>query len=114
MAVVHEVEHSSPSSAPTRNSEHHCRPGIQSMVKQVRMDAVLHHIPENQLSIRSPVHRPVCEQIIITAPSIYELETRPSTSGHGYSSKENVCKPTLGPDRQSCHLYTLKQFRSWY
>ena len=73
------------------------------MVGQIGMDAVSNNIPENQWPARSTVHRPVCEQAIITAPSVCELETRPTGSGHRclhtgleLPSRETVCKPTLG------------------
>ena len=73
------------------------------MAGQIGMDAVSNHIPENQWPARSTVHRPVREQAIITAPSVCELETRPSGCGHRclhtgleLPSREIVCKPTLG------------------
>ena len=84
------------------------------MVGLIGMDAVSNNIPENQWPARSTVHRPVCEQAIITAPSVRELEARPSGSGHRclhtgleLPSRETVCKPTLGPDRQSPVTHTL-------
>ena len=108
VAVVHEEEHPPSSSAPTRSSECDRGQGVQIMVRQVRVDAVSNLIPENQPATGTTVHRPVCKQAIITAPSVCELETRPSSSGHRcvYSgleltSRETVCQSTLGPDRQS-------------
>ena len=78
------------------------------MDRQIGMDAVSNHIPENRWPARSTVHRPVCEQAIITTSSVRELETRPSGSGHRclhtglkLPSREIVCEPTLGSYRQS-------------
>ena len=108
VAVVHEEEHPPSSSAPTRSSEYDRGQGVQIMVRQVRVEAISNLIPENQPATGTTVHRPVCKQAIITAPSVCELETRPSSSGHRcvYSgleltSRETVCQSTLGPDRQS-------------
>ena len=86
------------------------------MVGQIRMDALSNHIPENQWSAGSTVHRPVCEQAIITAPSVRELETRPSGRSHRclhtglkLPSRETVHKPTLGSDSQSPVTHSLSR-----
>ena len=104
-AVVHEEEHPSSSSAPSRCPEHSCRRGDQNMVRQIGV-AVSNYISENQCPARSSVHRPICKQAIITAPSVRELETRPSGSGHRCLHTgldlEIVCN-----DRQSPVTHTL-------
>ena len=86
------------------------------MVGQIRMDVLSNHIPENQWPAGSTDHRPVCEQGIITAPSVRELETRPSGHSHRclhtgleLPSRETVCKPTLGSDRQSPVTHSLSR-----
>ena len=82
------------------------------MVGQIGMDAVSNHINGllGPLSTDLFVSRP-----IITAPSVRELETRPSSCGHRclhtgleLPSREIVCKPTLGSDRQSPVTHSLK------
>ena len=84
------------------------------MARQIGLDAVSNYISEDQCPARSSVHRPICKQAIITVPSVRELETRPSGNGHrclhtglDLPSREVVCKPTLGSDRQSPVTHTL-------
>ena len=108
VVVVHGEEYPPSCSTSTGNFEHHCRRGVQNMVRQVRVETLPNPIPGNQSSVGTSVHRPVCKQAIVSAPSICELETRPPSSGHRclysgleHPSRETVCQSTLGSDRQS-------------
>ena len=78
----------------------------QSLAGQVRVETLTQSIPENQFSVRSPVNGPVCKLALHSAPNICQLEARPSGKGNrrihtglSRSSKEDLCKPSLEPDR---------------
>ena len=50
------------------------------MVRQVGMEAFPNPIPRSQSFGGTIVHRPVCKQIVISTPSICELEARSSAA----------------------------------
>ena len=73
------------------------------MVRQLGMEAFPNPIPGNQSFGGTIVHRPVYKQIVISTPSICELEARSSSSSHRciysgleHSSRELYANPPWG------------------
>jgi len=78
VAVVHGEEHLIGNPAPTRSYELHCRQGVQSLARRIRLETLTQDIPDDQ----SPIDGPICKLTFQSGPHICQLEARPSALGN--------------------------------
>ena len=106
--MVYGKEYPVTSTALTRSTEFHCQRGIEDLVRQIRMEAFPSLLSKDQSSAGTTLNRPVCKQVVSSAASLYQLETRSTGNSYGclygglvQLSSETLRQSTMESSRQS-------------